>query len=85
VSLNIKNPEAHKLARELAECTGESLTEAVTLALRERLERVQKKKRDEGLHARLMWIAEDAAKRMREPYKSIDHADLLYDELGLPK
>ena len=43
MSLNIKNPEAHKLARELAECTGESLTEAVTLALRERLERIQRR------------------------------------------
>jgi antitoxin VapB len=64
---------------------GRELDRGCDVALRERLERVQKKKRDEGLHARLMWIAEDAAKRMREPYKSIDHADLLYDELGLPK
>lgn len=34
--LNIKNDEAHKLASELAQLTGESLTSAVTLALRER-------------------------------------------------
>ncbi len=32
--LNIKNDEAHKLATELAGLTGESLTAAVTLALR---------------------------------------------------
>ena len=37
MSLNIKNPEAHRLARELAEVTGGSLTEAVTEALRDSL------------------------------------------------
>ena len=37
MALNIKNPEAEALARALAEETGESLTEAVTVALRERL------------------------------------------------
>ena len=30
MALNIKNPEAHRLAHELAEATGGSLTEAVT-------------------------------------------------------
>ena len=37
MSLNIKNPEAHALAARLAERTGETMTEAVTTALRERL------------------------------------------------
>ena len=37
--LNIKNIEARALASELAALTGESLTEAVTTALRERLDR----------------------------------------------
>ena len=41
MALNIKNPEAHKLAEELARRTGENMTEAVTQALRERLERVR--------------------------------------------
>ena len=39
--LNIKSDEADRLARALAEATGESLTTAVTVALRERLERVR--------------------------------------------
>jgi len=39
MSLNIKNPEADRLARELAERTGETITEAVITALRERLAR----------------------------------------------
>jgi len=40
--LNIKSPEADRLARELAHATGESLTVAVTRALAERLERCQR-------------------------------------------
>lgn len=41
VALSIKAGEADRLARELAAATGESLTEAVTRALRERLDRIQ--------------------------------------------
>ena len=37
--LSIKSPEADELARTLAEVTGESITDAVTVALRERLDR----------------------------------------------
>lgn len=37
--LNIKNPEADQLARELSALTGESITDAVIAAMRERLER----------------------------------------------
>ena len=39
MSLNIKNEETYQLARELANLTGETMTGAVTVALRERLER----------------------------------------------
>jgi len=39
MALSIKHPEADQLARELAERTGETLTEAVIAALRERLQR----------------------------------------------
>lgn len=45
MTLNIKSEEADRLARELIAATGESLTEAVTVALAERLARVQKKRR----------------------------------------
>jgi hypothetical protein len=41
LSLNIKNPETSRLIREQAEARGESLTEAVTMAVRERLRRVR--------------------------------------------
>ena len=84
MSLNIKNKEAHKLASQLAKATGESLTEAVTQAVRERLERV----RGSGgipLAERLLRIGRDCAQRLKEPYRSIEHGELLYDEKGLPK
>lgn len=40
--LNIKNPEAYRLVKALADATGESMTEAVTVAARERLERIER-------------------------------------------
>lgn len=81
MSLNIKNEETHRMAQELAAMTGESLTAAVTEAVRERLERVKSR----GMAERIMKIARRAAPLWKEPYKSIDHGDLLYDEKGLPK
>ncbi|HVC83537.1 MAG TPA: type II toxin-antitoxin system VapB family antitoxin [Chloroflexota bacterium] len=81
--MNIKSEEAHRLARELADLTGESQTAAITVALRERLERLQAE-RPADLAARLLAIGRDCAAHLPEPYRSIDHADLLYDEHGLP-
>jgi antitoxin VapB len=84
MSLNIKNEDAHKLAQQLARLTGESLTEAVTEAVRERLKRVQQKHAAK-LSDRLLEIGRDCATRLKEPFRSGDHGDLLYDEKGLPK
>ena len=86
MSLNIKNPEAHALAARLAQKTGETLTEAVTIALRERLARLEQKPDfDEALYEKLKEIAAGCRKHMKEPYLSMEHGDLLYDEFGLPK
>lgn len=84
MGLNIKADEAHALARELARLTGESLTTAVIQALRERLDRVRGE-RGIGLADRLLAIGKDCAKHLKEPYRSVDHGDLLYDERGLPR
>jgi antitoxin VapB len=83
MTLNIKNPEAHRLARELAALTGESMTAAVTEAVRERLARVCRE-RERPLAARLLAIGKDCASHLKEPSRSIDHADLLYGAEGLP-
>jgi antitoxin VapB len=84
MSLNLKNEETNRLAHELAGLTGESLTTAVTVAVRERLERLQQSKRG-ALSDRLLKIGKDCAAHLREPFLSVDHGDLLYDERGLPK
>ena len=69
--LNIKNREAHQMAEELSRLTGESMTTAVTIALRERLARVRQEQ-GLGLADRLLAIGRDCAAR-------------LYDERGLPR
>lgn len=84
MGLNIKNNDAHRLAQQLSRLTGESMTEAVTESLRERLKRVQNK-RGGKLSGRLLEIGRDCAKRLKEPYRSGEHGDLLYDDKGLPK
>jgi antitoxin VapB len=81
MSLNIKNEETHRMAQELAALTGESMTAAVTEAVRERLARVKSK----GMAERIMKIAKESAPRWKEPFRSLDHGDFLYDEKGLPK
>ncbi len=85
MTLNIKNQEAHRLARELASLTGESMTEAVTEALRARLDHVRRGRGGGGLAERLLAIGRDCAAHLKEPYRSADHGELLYDERGLPR
>jgi len=84
MSLNIKNEETHRLVRQLARATGESMTAAVDKAVRERLERFRSSKKG-GLAERLLKIGRECAAHMKEPYLSIDHGEMLYDEKGLPK
>jgi antitoxin VapB len=84
VALNIKNEETQKLARELSRLTGESMTAAVTEAVRERLDRVRSE-RGAGLADRLVNIGKECAAHLNEPFRSVDHGELLYDEKGLPR
>ena len=84
MSMTIKSEAAHKLARQLSRLTGESITETVTKSLRERLGRIQNKQ-SPTLSTRLLEIGRDCAPRLKEPFRSADHGDLLYGEKGLPK
>jgi antitoxin VapB len=80
--LNIKNDEAHKLATELARLTGENLTNAVTLALRERLVRERRRRHTDDIAARLMKIGNRYA-ALPDTGRNPDEI-LGYDEHGLP-
>jgi antitoxin VapB len=82
VAINIKNVETERLIREFAEKVGVGQTEAVTIAVRQALERLDKR----GLAERLMAIGRETAPLFKPPYDTIEHGDLLYDkETGLPK
>lgn len=83
MALNIKNEEARRLARQLAEATGESMTQAVTTALRERLERVEGRRRARGLAEEIARIQERIARLPRLDGRS-DEEILDYDHRGLP-
>jgi antitoxin VapB len=84
MSLNIKDEETHRLVRELTRLTGESQTAAVTIAVRERLDRLHAAGR-RSLADRLLAIGKDTAPRLKEPFRSAEHGELLYDEHGLPR
>ncbi len=86
LSLNIKNDQTHGLARELAELTGESLTEAVTVAVRERLHRLRTREGvDEARLTAVRAIATDMAARLGPHDPDVDPTAFLYDDgTGLP-
>jgi antitoxin VapB len=84
MSLNIKNEETHRLAKQLAQLTGERLTVAVNEALRERLARLRQERRG-SLADRLVAIGRDCAAHLTDDARSMDHGEFLYDEDGLPR
>lgn len=84
MALNIKDPEADRLVRELAAATGESITEAARIAFAERLQRVTARRDDSG--ARRARIQEIIDRARRKPPLDDRSADEIigYDEDGLP-
>ncbi len=81
--LNVKNDMAHRLAAELSRLTGESLTTAVTEALRERLDRERRRRGRSAVADRLMAIGKRYAELPDGALASADEI-LGYDENGLP-
>ena len=82
MALSIKHPEADRLARELAAQTGESLTEAVLNALRERLMREKRRVRGTTVRDELRAIRERCAALPILDRRSPDEI-IGYDEQGL--
>jgi len=83
MALNIKDERTHQLAQELAAETGESMTKAVTDAIRERLERVRRQHREKPSVQELLEYGRRCRSYLKGPVP--DHAELLYDEKGMPK
>ena len=78
MAINIKNEETARLTIELARQTGLSLTQAITVAVKEKLARLNQSPNGEE---ELMALALDTSKRL---IGIQDHGKLLYDERGLP-
>ena len=85
LSLTIKNEETCRLASELAHLTGETMTGAITVALRERLEREKSERSAEARVQRLLAIGRRCASMLGDGPSAVEHGDFLYDERGLPK
>ena len=85
MSLNIKNEETCRLAGELARLTGETMTGAITVALKERLERERRERSVEARVRELHAIGQRCAHLLRDGPSAVAHGDFLYDEHGLPK
>ncbi|MFC9998386.1 type II toxin-antitoxin system VapB family antitoxin [Nocardia sp. NPDC127526] len=83
MALSIKHPEADRLARELAARTGETITDAVVIALRERLARETGRSRSVPLRKELAAIRQRCAALPVIDTRSADEV-LGYDEHGLP-
>jgi len=83
MALNIRNPEAERLADALAKITGETKTEAVTKALRARLDRVRRERSRRRLADELDEIALRCAARPTHDPRSPEEI-LGYGDDGLP-
>jgi antitoxin VapB len=84
MALNIRNPEAEKLAEALAKLTGETKTEAVTQALRDRLARLRRERTQRRLADELDEIALRCSRLPVLDSRTPDEI-LGYDEHGLPR
>lgn len=82
--LNIRNPQAEELAALLAKLTGETKTQAVTQALKERVERVRRTRSKRGLADDLDEIALHCAALPVRDRRSAEQI-IGYDEHGLPR
>jgi antitoxin VapB len=83
MALNIRNPEAERLATELALQAGETKTEAVIKALRDRLSRVRRERSGRNLADELEDIAKHCASLPVLDSRPADEI-LGYDAHGLP-
>ena len=85
MGLNIKNDETCRLAGELARLTGETMTGAITVALRQRLAREKRLRNADARVEELLAIGRRCAESLGPGPSAMEHGDLLYDDRGLPE
>jgi antitoxin VapB len=82
VAINIKDARTDELARRLAAVTGEKITDAIRVAVEERLEREERQRGKASLQEIMAIAREIASQRVVDP-RSADEI-IGYDEHGLP-
>jgi antitoxin VapB len=85
MALNIKNERVSQLAQELANVSGESLTDAVGHAIEAQLAQLHRNVSRHGLAERLIAIGRKCASQAPDDWRTRDFDDELYDEHGMPK
>lgn len=89
MSLNIKDPEVHAMARQVAATHGISMTGAVREALREKIEKDKTTLNSAPGKKKPSELFQEFIEKHKEELKDVPHSweinDLLYDEYGLPK
>ena len=83
MAFSIKNPETDRLAKELAKATGESLTTAVTVAIKDRLGRLSGGKTSPRIVAEIRKVQDYVASLPNQDVRSADEI-IGYDDNGLP-
>lgn len=83
MALNIRNAETEQLAEAVARLTGETKTRAVTVALRDRLDRLRRDRSGCSLAQELEEIADHCSSLPVLDPRDADEI-LSYDEIGLP-
>ena len=84
MALSIRNPKAEKLARELAAESGENITQAITHALEERLERIRGRSTATDLAEEIMKISKRCSAIPDRDQRTPDEI-LGYDQTGVPQ
>jgi len=84
MAISIKNLEVERLAREISDKTGESLTGAIQRALQERLDRLKRERRSQIVVGQLQEILRRVDQLPVLDSRSPDQI-LGYDEEGLPR
>ena len=84
MAISLKDPEADRLAREVAARTGETLTAAVIVALRERLARLKGQSPPPAV-ARRASRHRPTLRRVADARRPASRRDSGYDEQGLPR
>ena len=83
MALNIEHPEADQLARALARTTGESITEAVLTAIKERLQRESGRGNTDAVRRNIRSVQQRFAAKRGSDTRTPDEI-IGYDEHGLP-